>query len=89
MLPGARPAHPSSHARHLKEAVRRLLDLDDDTAVVIRQLACTEPDCPPIETVIGLLPMNGPARRWTLHRPVDEITEDDLRATLATAPEGA
>ncbi|WP_405639409.1 hypothetical protein [Streptomyces sp. NBC_00019] len=84
------PATPSPHLRKLKETVRILLDLDEDTAVVIRQLACTEPGCPPLETVVAALPMNGPARRWTLHQPTDDITEDDLRAALlTTAPEGA
>jgi hypothetical protein len=69
--------------------VRQSLDLGDDTAVMIRQLACTEPGCPPIETVVAVLPMDGPARRWTLHRPVDQISSDDLRALLDNSPEGA
>ncbi|MER5544100.1 hypothetical protein AB5L52_06465 [Streptomyces sp. CG4] len=71
--------------RELKETVRTLLDLDDDTAVLIRQLACTEPGCPPLETVVVVLPMEGAARRWTLHRPADQITKDDLRAALLAA----
>ncbi|MFF7754144.1 hypothetical protein ACFZCP_34020 [Streptomyces sp. NPDC007971] len=66
--------------------MRALLGLDDDTAVLIRQLACTEPGCPPLETVVVVLPMEGAARRWTLHRPADQITGDDLRTTLL-APE--
>ncbi|WP_269857564.1 hypothetical protein [Streptomyces sp. RPT161] len=86
---GARPPRGTPHSLELKETVRRLLGLDDDTAVVIRQLACTEPGCPPLETVIAVLPMDGPARRWTLHRPTDQITEDDLRPLLASGPEGA
>ncbi len=86
---GARPPRRPPHSLELKETVRRLLSLDDDTAVVVRQLACTEPGCPPLETVIAVLPMDGPARRWTLHRPIDQITEDDLRPLLASGPEGA
>lgn len=70
--------------RQLKDTVRQLLDLDDDSAVVVRQLTCTEPGCPPVETVVAVLPMDGDARRWTLHRPADQITEDDLRAALIT-----
>ncbi|MER6383642.1 hypothetical protein [Streptomyces sp. NPDC001127] len=65
--------------------MRTLLDLDDDTAVLIRQLACTEPGCPPLETVVVVLPMEGAARRWTLHRPADQITKDALRAALLAA----
>lgn len=51
---------------------------------MIRQLACSEPGCPPLETVVAVLPMHGPARRWTLHQPAGQITEDDLRAALLT-----
>ena len=79
------PPGPSPQLRELKETVRALLGLDDDTAVLIRQLACTEPGCPPLETVVVVLPMEGDARRWTLHRPADQITEDDLRAALLAA----
>jgi hypothetical protein len=83
------PAAPSPRLCELKETVRTLLDLDDDTAVMIRQLACTEPGCPPLETVVAVLPMNGPTRRWTLHQPTDDVTAGHLRAALLTAPEGA
>ena len=78
------PAQPSPQLRELKETVRTLLGLDDDTAVMVRQLACAEPGCPPLETVVAVLPMEGQARRWTLHQPADLITEDDLRAALLT-----
>ncbi|MFF0435664.1 hypothetical protein ACFYU9_26065 [Streptomyces sp. NPDC004327] len=85
---GSRPGQPEPgpRLRELKETVRALLGLDDDTAVMVRQLGCTEPDCPPLETVVAVLPMEGEARRWTLHRPADRITEAGLRAALL-APE--
>ncbi|GAB2972195.1 hypothetical protein GCM10023080_040310 [Streptomyces pseudoechinosporeus] len=87
---GFQPRSPSPRLRELKETVRALLDLDEDTAVMVRQLTCTEPGCPPLETVVAVLPMDGAARRWTLHQPAEQITEDDLRAALlTTAPEGA
>lgn len=75
-------AWPSPHLRELKDAVRALLGLDDDTAVIIRQLICGEVVYPPLETVVKVLPMDGEARRWTLHRPAEEITENELRAAL-------
>ncbi|MGW4070503.1 hypothetical protein [Nocardia grenadensis] len=79
---------PREALRRVKDAVRSQLVLDDDTAVVVRQLDCREPGCPPVETVIAVLPAGGPARRWTAHRPVAEITEDDVRDLLAATPEG-
>ncbi|GGN65159.1 hypothetical protein GCM10011579_035330 [Streptomyces albiflavescens] len=75
-------AWPGPHLRELRDLVRVLLGLDDDTAVMIRQLACGELGYPPLETVVEVLPMDGKARRWTLHGPADQITENDLRATL-------
>ncbi|MFJ2737955.1 hypothetical protein [Streptomyces sp. NPDC087317] len=72
----------SSRLRELRDTVRVVLGLDDDTAVVIRQFAYTEPGRPPLETVVAVLPMDGDAHRWTVHRPADHITEHDLRAAL-------
>jgi hypothetical protein len=69
--------------------VRRLLDLGPDrydTALVVQQLTRTEPGCPPLETVIAVPPSDGPARRWTPHRPADQVTKDDLRVLFTTAP---
>ncbi|MFF4865538.1 hypothetical protein ACFY3J_28165 [Streptomyces sp. NPDC001231] len=84
MPPQPRPATagPSPRLRELRDIVRAVLGLDDDTAVIIRQFTYTEPGHPPLETVVTVLPMDGDARRWTLHRPTDRITEHDLRAAL-------
>ncbi|MFE5403173.1 hypothetical protein ACFQ9Z_17880 [Streptomyces sp. NPDC056580] len=65
--------------------MRILLGLDDDTAVVIRQFSCGELGYPPLETVVEVLPMDAGLRRWTLHRPADEITEHDLASALQLA----
>ncbi|MFF8028438.1 hypothetical protein ACFZDJ_46645 [Streptomyces sp. NPDC007896] len=75
-------ARSSPHLRELKDAVRALLGLDDDTAVIIRQLTCSEVGRPPLATVVAVMPMDGEVHRWTLHRPADQITENYLRAAL-------
>ncbi|MEU7061965.1 hypothetical protein [Streptomyces sp. NPDC046197] len=75
-------AWPSPHLRELKDVVRALLGLDDDTAVIIRPLIRGEVGYPPLETVVEVLPMDGEAHRWTLHRPAEQITENELRAVL-------
>lgn len=81
-------AWPSPHLRELRDAVRVLLGLDDDVAVVIRQFGCGETGYPPLETVVEVLPMDGGLHRWTLHRPADEITEHDLASAFqSTAAE--
>lgn len=75
-------AWPSPRLRELNNAVRALLDLDDDTAVIIRQLSRGEAGRPQLQTVVAVLPMDGEPHRWVLHRPAEQITEHELRATL-------
>ncbi|MGW2461009.1 hypothetical protein ACWC2M_18555 [Streptomyces sp. NPDC001761] len=75
-------AWPSPRLRELGDAVRALLDLDDDTAVVIRQLSRGTPGHHRLETVVAVLPMDGEPHRWVLHRPAEQITDQELRATL-------
>ncbi|MBE1603436.1 transcriptional repressor [Actinopolymorpha pittospori] len=77
------------HTAALKETVRDALDLGLDHTVVIQQLACAEPDCPPIETVVAVLSPTEPPRRWTLHQPLSAVTADDIRTIIrTTVPQG-
>lgn len=64
-----------------------LLGLDEQAAVVVQQLACSEPDCPPIETKIAVLGEE-PGRRWTIHAPVSEVEDPAVRRTVTARPEG-
>lgn len=65
----------------LAALVRTVLDLPDDVVVAVQQLACREPGCPPVETVLAVL--GTPPRRWAIRRPLAEI-DDDLVADLLT-----
>lgn len=83
-----KPASPqvTAHLTAIKDQVRSLLELSEEDIVLIRQLACTEPGCPPLETVVAVLPPDGPTRSWTLHQRVDDLTPDLLAAALAKPP---
>ncbi|MET9801688.1 hypothetical protein [Streptomyces sp. NPDC006368] len=92
MQSGPRPPRLSPHAAELRERVRRLLGLDDDIAVVIREFAGVnraEPGRSSAETSVTIMPMDGPARRWVVHRRPDQITEKDLHTAFATHSDGA
>jgi hypothetical protein len=69
--------------RRLKQRSRVLFHAGEDDAVVVSELACTEPECPPIETVIALLRAGHKPHQIKVHKPAVEVTEDDLRAALA------
>ncbi len=59
---------------------------DDDTVLVI-ELACREPGCPPLETVIAVSRAGAPPDRRSIHKPLAEVVEADVRA-LFTGKEG-
>lgn len=81
--PAGRPGEASrADLAALKAAVRDTLRLTAAHAVVIQQLACTEPGCPPVETVIAVLSAGAPGRRWTVHKPLAELTPQTIRDTL-------
>lgn len=55
--------------------------LGDDRSVMVTELACSEPGCPPLETVIGML-IAGDQRQYKIHKPLDEVTADDVRLAV-------
>lgn len=72
-------------ARQIKAWARELLAPGDSDTIMVSELACSEPGCPPIETVIAVLRGPGDATHYKLHRASAEITRDDI-ARLAAAP---
>jgi hypothetical protein len=75
-----------AHLTALKDRARSVLALDDQDTVLITELRCIEPRCPPLETVLAVLPTGREPRRWTVHLPLAEITPDVLADALAQAP---
>jgi hypothetical protein len=70
-------AEPSAR---VKRWVRELLTADADVTVLVTELQCTEPGCPPLETVIAILRDAAPARQYKLHRAVADVTREDVAA---------
>jgi hypothetical protein len=68
----------SEHISRIKRQVAALLAVSDDTTVMVAELACREEGCPPVETVIAVFQPNASKLQFKLHKPVAEVTEDDL-----------
>lgn len=80
------PKASAAHLTELKDVVRRELALDVETTVLIQQLACAEPGCPPVETVVAVL---GEARRsWKFATATTDVTQGALRDALRKYPKG-
>jgi hypothetical protein len=71
-------------AGRIKGWVSEALGLGEDASVVVSELRCSEPGCPPVETALVVLGEAGGTRQYKVHKPVDEVSfEDVLRATRA------
>ncbi|MCP9469144.1 MAG: hypothetical protein NNA31_03980 [Nitrospira sp.] len=64
----------------IKAWVRAVFHLNDETTIMVTELACHEPGCPPIETVIALLTGPGDTRQYKIHKTADEINVADIEA---------
>ena len=75
---GAGPAVES--VRSIKQRVTELLALAEEERVMVSELACHEPGCPPVETVVVVLrgPRDTEMRKF--HRPAHELTRTEVEA---------
>jgi len=76
LLPGVRP--DAGQARRIKDWVRQAWALPDAATVLVTELQCTEPGCPPRETVIAVLDGSGANRLSRLHKSIAEVTAQDI-----------
>ena len=64
--------------RKLKTQISKKYQLPESTIISIAELACHEPGCPPIETIITARAENGSVQNWRVGRSIDKIEESDL-----------
>ena len=77
---GGRRTIDSEQAERIKSWVCTTWALSDDTTVMLTELECREPGCPPIETVIALLEGPGQTRQFKIHKPAGEVCRADVQA---------
>jgi hypothetical protein len=64
----------------IKAWVAGQFELSEDAVVMVSELRCTEPGCPPLETVIAIIDGPGARRQAKLHKPVSAIELPDIAA---------
>ncbi len=77
-----------AHLRRVRAWVEEILPLPGGTTVLVTELRCGEPGCPPRETVIALLRGAGDRTQLKIPRGVASVTLDDVRALLAPGADG-
>jgi nitrate reductase delta subunit len=61
----------------VREWVRARFRLADDTAILVAEVACAVPGCPPIETVIAFW-SDEQRHHFKVFKPAAEVDADDL-----------
>jgi hypothetical protein len=88
---GAPSAGGAVTARRIKDWVRELIAPGDDVTILVSELTCSEPGCPPVETVIAVFRGRDEPTKYTIHRPSAEVTRDDIASLSSghgdTAPD--
>jgi hypothetical protein len=70
------PGHAQALDR-VREWTRARFRLAEETTILVSELACALPGCPPLETVIAF--WDGDERyHFKVFKPVEEISADDL-----------
>lgn len=57
---------------------RERFRLPDDTTVLVSEIACTVPGCPPLETIVAFWTDSDRRHHFKVFKPVREVVEDDL-----------
>jgi len=74
-----RPNRPSSaRASEIKSWVCEVFHLTEDTTVLVTELRCSEPECPPIETVLAVFADAGKPIQHKILKPMDGVLFDDI-----------
>lgn len=76
-------------AAQIKVWVAQHFELPKESTVLVSELRCTEPGCPPLETVIALFHQDGRSTQRKLHKPLAEVTEPDVRDLASLRGEAA
>jgi hypothetical protein len=58
--------------------LRQNFAFSKDTPIVIKEVPCVKPACPPVETAIMAMLKNAPPRLFKVQKPINEITFDHI-----------
>jgi nitrate reductase delta subunit len=75
-----RPEHLQALDR-VKAWTRERFKLPHDAAIMVAEVSCTLPGCPPLETVIAFWTGSEQRHQFKLFKPVTEVVLDDLPPT--------
>jgi hypothetical protein len=75
-----RPEHIAALDR-VREWTRERFRLPDAAAIMVTEVTCSLPGCPPLETVVAFWTGNDTRHYFKLFKPATEVVADDLPPT--------
>ncbi len=66
--------------REVRAWARELHALPDEVTVMVTELTCSEPGCPPVETVVAVLQGKGQNRQAKVSVAITEVTREHVAA---------
>jgi hypothetical protein len=75
-----RPEHLKALDR-VKDWTRERFKLPPDAAILVAEVSCALPGCPPLETLVAFWTGNDQRHQFKLFKPVAEVLPDDLPPT--------
>jgi hypothetical protein len=72
-----RPEHLAAIDR-VRDWTRERFKLPDDAAIMVTEVTCVLPGCPPLETVVAFWTASDTRHHFKVFKPVAEVVEDDL-----------
>ena len=76
------PKPDSGTVHQVKAWAVAALSLDKDAALTVNEIACNDPSCPGLETIILVMIPGCRSRAYKLAKAMDEVTEQDIRDAL-------
>ena len=76
--PGAATDDATNQAVLVRGWVRARFSLADEAVVLVTELTCTVPGCPPVETVIAFWEDGERRYRIKIFKPLAAVSRDDL-----------
>ena len=64
--------------RNLKLIISEKYNIPENSTLSIAELACHEPNCPPIETIITERTDDGKLKNWRIAKSINDIREVDF-----------
>ena len=66
----------------VKDLARAALQASSETAFAVNEIACNDPGCPGLETVILVMEPGQKTRALKVAKPLDEVMEQDILRAL-------